>query len=380
VWLWRKCFVLSSSCKQNILDFDRSHLETFFKNIGEKSFRASQIMKWIYHEFQLEFDQMTNLSKSLRVKLQQISTIIMPEITYHAVSKDGVHKWRLKIGENNQIETVFIPEVNRGTLCISSQVGCALNCPFCSTAQQGFNRNLSVAEIIGQVWVAQNELKKEYKITNIVLMGMGEPLLNFENVIQATRLMTDDLAFGLSKRKVTISTSGVVPAIKKLKSLTDVSLAISLHAPNNELRDELVPINKKYPIEALMPVCHEYVSESTKRKITIEYVMIKGVNDHKKHASELIKVLKGLPAKVNLIPFNEFDTSNYQCSSRVSIEYFKNKLTMAGIVTTIRKTRGDAIDAACGQLVGKVVDKTKRNVSNLSGKDKSFQSIVEMQV
>ena len=279
--------------------------------------------------------------------------------------KDGTHKWLFKLDDGNAVETVFIPERTRGTLCVSSQVGCALNCSFCSTGKQGFNRNLSVSEIIGQVYQAEKRLqqtqqvKRERAVTNVVMMGMGEPLLNFDNVVIAMDIMMDDLGYGLSKRRVTLSTSGVIPAMLKLKEVSDVALAVSLHAPNDELRNKLVPINKKYPIAPLMEVCRDYFT-GTRRRVTFEYVMLEGVNDSKKHANELIKILKSVPAKVNLIPFNPFPMTEYRCSSPSVIENFRERLDNAGINCIVRRTRGDDIDAACGQLVGNFQDRTPR--------------------
>ena len=352
--------------KINLLNFDRQGLEAFFTDLGEKAFRAPQLMKWIYQFGVDDFDAMSNLSKSLREKLKQETEIRIPEIATEQHSDDGTIKWLLRLDSGNCIETVYIPEGSRGTLCISSQVGCALECSFCSTAQQGFNRNLSTAEIIAQVWIANRSLKciprNERVISNIVLMGMGEPLLNFDNVVRAMNIMLEDNAYGLSKRRVTLSTSGVVPALERLKELSDVSLAVSLHATNDELRNELVPINRKYPIKELLEACKSYISGETKRKVTIEYVMLDGVNDQPQHARELVKLLKNLPSKINLIPFNPFPNSQYKTSSNEAIEKFRDILVKAGLVTTTRKTRGDDIDAACGQLAGKVADKTKRSM------------------
>ena len=285
-----------------------------------------------------------------------------PEIMLEQQASDGTRKWVLQMGCGNRVETVFIPEENRGTLCVSSQVGCALACTFCSTAQQGFNRNLTTAEIIGQLWKAQNQLGEHSKITNVVMMGMGEPLLNFKNVVIAMNLMLDDFAYGLSKRRVTISTSGIVPAMYRLTEVCDVSLAVSLHAANDKLRNELVPINKKYPLEELMAACRDNVANSPRRRITFEYVMLDAVNDSVKDAKALIKLLKDVPSKINLIPFNPFPNTQYQCSSVAAIDRFRNVLHNSGMVTTIRKTRGEDIDAACGQLVGKVNDKSRRHL------------------
>jgi 23S rRNA (adenine2503-C2)-methyltransferase len=346
----------------NLLNFDRKGLVHFFLGMGEKSFRATQLLKWIYQEDVTDFDQMTNLSKSLRAYLNQHCTITAPEILIEQIASDGTTKWVVEMGLGNRIESVFIPEDNRGTLCVSSQIGCALACTFCSTAQQGFNRNLSVAEIIGQLYVAQKRLGESKRITNVVMMGMGEPLLNFDNVVAAMNLMMDDFSFGLSKRRVTISTSGIVPAMNKLNEACDVSMAVSLHAANDELRNELVPINQKYPLKQLMAACKDYANQGPRKHITFEYVMLKGINDSVQDAKELIKLLKDVPAKINLIPFNPFPNSHYVCSSKQTISKFKDILHHGGLFTTIRKTRGDDIDAACGQLVGKVKDKSRRHL------------------
>ena len=351
--------------KVNLLNFDRQGLESYFTEIGEKPFRAAQLLKWIYQFGVDDFSAMSNLSKSLREKLNQEAEIKLPEIVTEQHSDDGTIKWLLRLDSGNSIETVFIPENDRGTLCISSQVGCALECSFCSTAQQGFNRNLTTAEIISQVVIANRSLKciprNERVISNIVLMGMGEPLLNFDNVVSAMNIMLEDNAYGLSKRRVTLSTSGVVPALDRLKEVSDVSLAVSLHATNDELRNELVPINRKYPIKELLAACKRYISGETKRKVTIEYVLLDGVNDKPQHARELLKLLKDLPCKINLIPFNPFPNSGYGTSSKDAIERFRNIIVKGGLITTTRKTRGEDIDAACGQLAGKVMDKTKRS-------------------
>ena len=346
----------------NLLDFDREGLAAFFVERGEKPFRATQLLKWIYQEGVTDFGLMTNLSKSLRAYLQENCHITTPQIVLEKIASDGTRKWVVETGCGNRIETVFIPEAYRGTLCVSSQVGCALACTFCSTAQQGFNRNLTTAEIIGQVVVAQQRLGEAEKITNVVMMGMGEPLLNFDNVVAAMNLMMDDFAFGLSKRRVTISTSGVVPAMYRLTEVCDVSLAVSLHAVTDELRDELVPINKKYPLKELMEACRENAKLAPRRTVTFEYVMLNGVNDSIDDAHGLIKLLRTVPSKLNLIPFNPFPNSPYRCSSNNRINQFKNLLNEAGIVTTVRKTRGEDIDAACGQLVGQVVDKSRRHL------------------
>lgn len=348
--------------KINLLDFDRKGLAAFFVDLGEKPFRATQLLKWIYQENVQDFDLMSNLSKSLRRYLTEHCCIETPEIAVEQLASDGVRKWALQTHCGNRVETVFIPEEGRGTLCVSSQVGCALACTFCSTAQQGFNRNLATSEIIGQLYVAQNQLGDSAKITNVVMMGMGEPLLNFDNVVAAMNLMMDDFAYGLSKRRVTISTSGVVPAMYRLTEVCDVSLAVSLHAVTDELRDVLVPINKKYPLQELLAACRENAKLAPRRTVTFEYVMLEGINDSLDDAQGLVELLATVPAKINLIPFNPFPTSVYRCSSNNRIHQFKTLLNEAGIVTTIRKTRGEDIDAACGQLVGQVKDKSRRHL------------------
>jgi 23S rRNA (adenine2503-C2)-methyltransferase len=360
--MMKSAAVLVKMTDINLLDFDRKGLEAFFVDIGEKAFRATQVLKWIYQAGIDDFTQMTNLSKSLRAYLQEHCTISAPEIVAEQRATDGTRKWLLQMSCGNRVETVFIPEQHRGTLCVSSQVGCALACTFCSTARQGFNRNLTAAEIIGQLWTAQKQLGEQAKITNVVMMGMGEPLLNFDCVVKAMRIMLDDFAYGLSKRRVTISTSGVVPAMYRLTEVCDVSLAVSLHAANDELRNELVPINKKYPLAELLAACRDNVVNSPRRRITFEYVMLKGVNDSVTDAKALIKLLQDVPSKINLIPFNPFPNTQYQCSSVVTIDRFRNVLHNAGLVTTIRKTRGEDIDAACGQLVGQVQDKSRRHL------------------
>ncbi|CAA9890261.1 putative Fe-S containing enzyme [Candidatus Methylobacter favarea] len=350
----------------NLLDFDRKGLAAFFAGLGEKPFRATQVLKWIYQEGVEDFDQMTNFSKPLRAYLHEHCHIAAPEIVVEQIAGDGTCKWALQTSCGNRVETVFIPEEERGTLCVSSQIGCALACTFCSTARQGFNRNLTTAEIIGQVFAAQKRLGAEKKITNVVMMGMGEPLLNFNNVVAAMNLMMDDFAYGLSKRRVTISTSGVVPAMHRLTEVCDVSLAVSLHAVTDELRDQLVPINKKYPLRELMEACRANAKIAPRRTVTFEYVMLDGINDSMQDARGLIKLLKTVPSKLNLIPFNPFPGSIYRCSSSATINRFKTMLNDAGIVTTVRKTRGEDIDAACGQLVGQVEDKSRRRFGNRS--------------
>ena len=305
---------------------------------------------------------MTNLSKSLRSFLKENCVISLPNLVTEQLASDGTCKWIVELDCGNRVETVYIPEERRATLCISSQVGCALACTFCSTAQQGFNRNLKVSEIIGQLYLAQQRLGEERKITNVVMMGMGEPLLNFDNVVAAMNLMMDDFSYGLSKRRVTVSTSGVVPAMNRLNAVCDVSMAVSLHAPSDELRDQLVPINVKYPLKELMQACRDYAKTGPRKHITFEYVMLDGINDSLQDAAKLVKLLKTVPSKVNLIPFNPFPQSRYTCSSAAVISRFRDVLNNAGIVTTIRKTRGEDIDAACGQLVGQFKDKSRRHI------------------
>ncbi|WLQ17291.1 23S rRNA (adenine(2503)-C(2))-methyltransferase RlmN [Hahella aquimaris] len=356
-----------ANAKINLLGMNRSDLESFFESLGEKKFRATQLMKWMYHLGVSDFDLMTNMSKALREKLKDVAEVSVPEVIYEDISADGTRKWVMRLAGGNSIETVYIPDNGRGTLCVSSQIGCSLDCSFCSTGKQGFNRNLSSAEIIGQLWVAARsfgdyDLSKERYVTNVVFMGMGEPLLNFDNVVRACDVMMDDFGFGISKRRLTVSTSGLVPALDKLGDVTDVSLAISLHAPNNPLRDVLVPVNKKYPIEELLAACHRYLGKlSDKRRITVEYTLIAGVNDSETHARELRDLLRDLPCKINLIPFNPFPNSGYERPSRNATLRFQKVLSDAGYVATIRTTRGDDIDAACGQLVGRVEDRTRRS-------------------
>ncbi|WP_051640744.1 23S rRNA (adenine(2503)-C(2))-methyltransferase RlmN [Thiomicrorhabdus sp. Milos-T2] len=353
--------------KMDLLGMDRKAMEAFFTSIGEKPFRAGQVMKWIHQFGVSDFEEMTNLSKALREKLLMVAQVRTPKIVAEQISEDGTIKWLLEVDNHNSVEAVFIPEKNRGTLCISSQVGCALECSFCSTGQQGFNRNLENWEIIAQMWVANKALgckpKEERRISNVVFMGMGEPLLNVTHTFPAARILMDDFAYGLSKRRVTISTAGVVPAIDKIKEEVDVSLAISLHAPNNALRDILVPINQKYPLEVLMPSLHSYVEGGhSKKHVTVEYVMLDKVNDKTEHAEQLVKLLRDLPCKVNLIPFNPFPNTEYKRSSNNAIHRFRAILEAGSLNVTVRKTRGDDIDAACGQLAGKVSDRTKRTL------------------
>ncbi len=356
--LWFIGSKLASQEKINLLGLDRKSIESYFEGMGFKTFHARQVMKWIHKHGITDFDLMTDLSKNLRAQLKLATEIRVPEVVLEQPSRDGTRKWLLELDCNNRIETVMIPDDGRTTLCVSSQVGCALDCSFCSTAKQGFNRNLSAAEIIGQVWVAVRMM--EQSLTNVVLMGMGEPLANLDAVVTALSIMQDDLAYGLSKYRVTVSTAGIVPALRELRKVSDVSLAVSLHAPNNELRDKLVPINKKYPLEELIPACRDFVKNDKRRKVTWEYVMLDGVNDSIAHAKELIRLLEGTPSKMNLIPFNPFPGSEYKASSPERLEAFRQRLMKAGIISITRKTRGDDIDAACGQLVGRVKDKSRR--------------------
>lgn len=350
--------------KVNLLDLDRCDLEAFFVALGEKPFRATQIMKWIYHERVIDFAAMTNLSKALRERLAECAEIRLPEVVLDQASRDGSHKWLIQLDRGNRIETVFIPEPDRGTLCVSSQIGCPLDCSFCATAQQGFNRNLTVAEIIGQLWQASRLLGERRNgdriITNIVLMGMGEPLLNFANVVKATDLMQDDLAFGISKRRVTLSTAGVAPALYRLRDVSEVSLAVSLHAPTDALRNELVPLNRKYPLAELLAACQHYIADKPHRRITWEYVLLEGVNDSEQHAHALAALIRNIPSKVNLIPFNPFPKARYRRSSPDVIDRFHATLMTHDLTVVTRKTRGDDIAAACGQLAGQVQARGRR--------------------
>jgi 23S rRNA (adenine2503-C2)-methyltransferase len=350
----------------NLLNLDRAGLEAFFASLGEKPFRARQVLSWIHQRFVTDFGAMTDLSKSLRERLIDVAVIALPKVEYQHNSVDGTYKWLLRLSGGNCIETVFIPEEGRGTLCVSSQIGCVLDCSFCATGRQGFNRNLQVSEIIGQVWLANRALGRDPKgeriITNVVMMGMGEPLANFNNVVAAMNLMLDDFSYGLSWRRVTLSTAGMVPAIDRLHAVCPVNLAVSLHAPTDELRDELVPINKKYPLQELLAACRRYVAGDRKRAVTFEYVMLAGVNDSLRHARILVRLLRDLPAKVNLIPFNPFPGSAYRCSDIGIINRFREELLQGGIMTITRKTRGDDIAAACGQLAGRVQDRTRRTL------------------
>ena len=354
------------SSKVNLLGLDRPALEAFFAALGEKPFRARQVMQWIYQRSVMDFDAMSDLGKNLRAKLKECAEVRMPEVMSEQISSDGTRKWLLRMDATNAIETVFIPDEDRGTLCISSQVGCAMDCSFCATGKQGFNRNLSTAEIVAQVWVANQRLGAvhgvERAVTNIVLMGMGEPLANYKNVLPALQIFLDDLAYGLSKRRVTLSTSGLVPNLYKLAEDCDVALAVSLHAPNDALRDVLVPINKVHPIAELIQACRHYIANQDRSHVhvTFEYVMLDGVNDNLEQARELAELVKDIPCKVNLIPFNPFPGTHYRRSAQDVIDRFAEYLWRRGIVTVTRRTRGDDIDAACGQLAGRVQDRIHR--------------------
>lgn len=362
----------SAGGRVNLLGLTRAGLEDYFQEIGERPFRAVQLLKWIHQQHVTDFSAMTNLSNELRARLSREATLQLPEIAATHKSIDGTIKWLVRVASDNCIEMVFIPDESRGTLCISSQVGCALNCTFCSTAQQGFNRNLSSAEIISQVWLARtlldNDIAGRRAITNVVLMGMGEPLLNFDNVVDALDLMLEDNAHCFARRRVTLSTAGVVPKIDALRQRCPVSLAVSLHAPNDRLRDELVPLNKHYPIRDLLAACRRYVQDDSREKVTFEYVLLAGVNDSKEHARELAALLADVPAKVNLIPFNPFPLCGYQRSSKPVIDEFRDILMAKKIMTITRKTRGDDIDAACGQLAGEVQPRSRRMRLRKSGR------------
>jgi 23S rRNA (adenine2503-C2)-methyltransferase len=363
----------AASARVNLFDLDRAGLEQLFvETLGEKRFRAHQIMKWMYHLHVTDIGQMTDVGKALRAKLEQHCEIRPPQVVFDKASADGTHKWLLGMDRSNSIETVFIPDKGRGTLCVSSQVGCGLNCQFCSTATQGFNRNLSTAEIIGQVWTASkhlgNKAHQHRKLTNVVMMGMGEPLLNFDNVVRAMSIMRDDNGFGLANKRVTLSTAGLVPMIDRLAEESDVSLAVSLHAPIDELRTELVPLNKKYPIAELMDACVRYAMRKKRESITFEYTLMRGVNDRPEHARELVRLMRRFAntvqyadaAKVNLIPFNPFTGTRFERSTEEDIRAFQKILLDGQVLTMVRRTRGDDIDAACGQLKGQVLDRTRR--------------------
>ena len=362
--------------KVNLLGLTLPQLEVFFESIGEKKFRAAQVIKWIHQQGVLEFEQMSNLAKPLREKLATIAEVRPPKIRFQGDSADGTRKWLMEVDGGSKIETVYIPEGDRGTLCVSSQVGCSLDCSFCATGKQGFNKNLTTAEIIGQVLLAAQSFGLPVKdsqkraVTNVVMMGMGEPLLNFDPVVDAMQLMMEDQAYGLSKRRVTLSTSGVVPALDRLGEVTDVALAVSLHAPNDALRNTLVPINKKYPIDVLFQSIRRYLDRlSDHRAVTFEYTMLQGINDSDQLANELAELAKTIRCKINLIPFNPFPGTEYTVSSRNRIFAFQRILQEHGIVVTVRKTRGDDIDAACGQLAGDVDDRTKRSARYIQIRD-----------
>lgn len=365
---------LEAATKTNLLGLTLAQLEDFFvTDLQDKKFRAAQVIKWIHQHKVTDFSQMTNLSQALRQKLEEVAEVIPPKVVYEDISTDRTRKWVLEVSGGGRVEAVLIPAANnRRTLCVSSQVGCALDCSFCSTGKQGFQRNLSSAEIIGQLWVAENSFRQETQnftrdskqrpVTNVVMMGMGEPLMNFRPVVSAMQLMLEDNAYGLSKRRVTLSTSGLVPQINQLGDEIDVSLALSLHAPTNSLRSELMPINDKYPLEDVLDACRNYLAKcGDSRELTIEYTLIAGVNDQLDTARKLAKLLKDLPCKINLIPFNPFPGSDYQRPSRNQIMRFQAELKQAGYSAPLRTTRGEDIDAACGQLVGRVADKTRRN-------------------
>jgi 23S rRNA (adenine2503-C2)-methyltransferase len=348
----------------NLLDLDQPKLAAFFAELDEKPFRAKQLLRWMHHFGERDFAQMTDIARTLREKLATVAEIRPPEVRVEQISEDGTRKWLIDVGADNGIETVFIPEDDRGTLCVSSQVGCALECTFCSTGRQGFNRNLKVSEIIGQLWLANKALGRDPKgdrvISNVVMMGMGEPLANFDNVVTALNIMLDDSAYGLSRRRVTVSTSGLVPAMDRLREECPVALAVSLHAPNDALRDQIVPINRKYPLAQLMAACQRYLEKAPRDFVTFEYVMLDGINDTPEHARQLLQLVKDVPCKFNLIPFNPFPDSGYATSKPEHIRRFRDILMQAGLVVTTRKTRGEDIDAACGQLAGNVQDKTRR--------------------
>jgi len=350
---------------QNLMGMPHQDLVEYFSEVGEKPFRATQIIKWTHQQGITDYELMTNLSKSLRDWLNENARMQMPELISEEVSTDGTRKWLLRIDDENAVETVYIPEDGRATLCVSSQVGCVLDCTFCATARQGFAGNLSSAQIIAQLWFAEHRLRKQLNkarvISNVVFMGMGEPLANFDNVVKAIQIMMDDNAYGLGKRKVTVSTSGLVPKIDKLREALDVSLAVSLHAPNDEIRNQLVPLNRRYSVAELMDACHRFLEDKNrKHSITFEYVMLDQVNDQPEHARQLTKLIQNLPSKVNLIPFNAFPNSGYQRSSDQAIEAFKEILQNADVTTIVRRPRGEDIAAACGQLAGDIQDQAKR--------------------
>lgn len=355
---------MDAAAKTNLLGLEPEVLKRFFAELGEKPFRAGQVLQWMHRYGVDNFEAMTNLGKALRTRLAEVAEIRAPEVVIDQLAADGTRKWLLRLADGNCIETVFIPETSRGTLCVSSQVGCTLNCAFCSTGHQGFSRNLGTHEIVAQLWVANRLLGAaeagERRVTNVVFMGMGEPLLNFDRVVSAIRIMLDDNAYGLSKRRVTVSTAGLVPLIDELRDTLGVSLAVSLHATNDPLRDELVPLNRKYPIAVLLDACRRYVVNQPHRRVTFEYIMLDGVNDTDAHARELAALLRDVPSKINLIPFNPFPEGRFQRSSHTRLERFRKILMDAGFTTITRRTRGDDIDAACGQLAGRVEDRTRR--------------------
>ena len=365
--------------KQNLLDFDAAGLTAWFAAMGEKPFRAKQVLRWLHQFGEDDFERMSDVARALRARLADLAEVRLPQALRDATAADGTRKWLLDVGNGNAVECVFIPEENRGTLCISTQAGCALDCAFCSTGRQGFNRNLTAGEIIGQLWWAKKALGDfrapggaadrrpaetdfcpERVISNVVLMGMGEPLANFENAVTALHLMLDDNAYGLSRRRVTVSTSGIVPAMDRLREECPVALAVSLHAPDDALRDRLVPINRKYPLAELIAACRRYLEKSPRDFITFEYVMLDGVNDSEEHARELVRLVRDVPCKFNLIPFNPFPASGFKRSPAQRVRRFVDILMQAHIVTTTRKTRGEDIDAACGQLAGQVRDRSRR--------------------
>jgi 23S rRNA (adenine2503-C2)-methyltransferase len=363
---------VNETLKRNLLDFDAGGLAAYFETLGEKPFRARQVLRWVHQSGEGDFARMSDLAKALREKLAREATVEAPAVVGDTLAEDGTRKWLLMVDGANAVEAVFIPETNRGTLCVSSQAGCVLDCAFCSTGKQGFNRNLSTAEIVGQLWFANKELRTEEHprpVSNVVMMGMGEPCLNLDNVIPALRLMLDDNAYGLSRRRVTVSTSGVVPGMDRLRDECPVALAVSLHAPNDALRDQLVPLNRKYPIRELLAACNRYLERAPRDFITFEYVMLDGVNDADSHARELAEIASQVSCKFNLIPFNPFPRSEFRRSGAERIASFAEILRRAGLTVTTRKTRGDDIAAACGQLAGDVADRTRRSARRLPLKE-----------